>query len=86
MADETDAGMKAPATGLALESGRRIGGVYGSSLSCPTFFFGGVRSLNFPVKGALVSHASPGWSVRCCVFPCVDVDAEVLEVSFQGVF
>ena len=73
-------------TGLAPESGRRIGGVYGSSLSCPTFFFGGVGSFNFRVEGALVNHASPGWSVRCCVFPCGDVDVEVLEVSFQGVF
>ena len=39
IADETDAGMEAPAP----ESVRRIGGVFGSSLSCPTFFFGGVR-------------------------------------------
>ena len=86
VADETDAGMEAPATGLAPESGRRIGGVYGSNLSCPTFFFGGVGSLNFRVEGALGNHASPAWSVRCCIFPCGDVDVEVLEVSFQGVF
>ena len=86
VADETDAGMEAPATGLAPESGRRIDGVFGSSLSCPAFFFGGVGSLNFRVEGALVNHASPGWSVRCCVFPCGDVDVKVLEVSFQGVF
>ena len=33
-----------------------------------------------------MSHASPGWSVRCCVFPGGDINAEVLEVSFQGVF
>ena len=39
MAYETDAGMEAPAKGLAPESVRRIGGVFGSSLSCPTFFF-----------------------------------------------
>ena len=32
MADETGAGMETPATGLALESGRRIDGVFGSSL------------------------------------------------------
>ena len=51
-----------------------------------TFFFGGVGSLNFRVEGALVNHASPDWSVRCYVFPCGDVDVEVLEVSFQGVF
>ena len=86
VADETDAGMAAPATGLAPESGRRIGGVYGSSLSCPTFFFGGIGSLTFRVEGALVNHASPDWYVRCCIFPCGDVDVEVLEVSFQGVF
>ena len=36
MADETDAGMETPAP----ESVRRIGGVFGSGLSCPTFFFG----------------------------------------------
>ena len=46
-ADETDAGMEAPATGLTPESARRIGGVFGSSLSYPTFFFGGVESLSF---------------------------------------
>ena len=34
MADETDAGMEAAATGLALDSVGRIGGVFGSSLSC----------------------------------------------------
>ena len=33
-----------------------------------------------------MNHASPDWSVRCYVFPCGDVDVEVLEVSFQGVF
>ena len=60
MADEIDAGMEAHAP----ESVRRIGGVFGSSLSCPTFFFGGVGSFSFRVKGALVvNHASPGWSV-----------------------
>ena len=36
VADETDADMEAPATGLAPESGWRIDGVFGSSLSCPT--------------------------------------------------
>jgi len=35
---------------------------------------------------APVNHVSPGWSVKCDVFPCGDVDVEVLEVSFQGVF
>ena len=50
------------------------------------FSFGGVGSLNFRVEGALVNHASPGWSVRCCIFPRGDVDVKVLEVSFQGVF
>ena len=69
MADETDAGMETPATSLAPESVGRIGGVFGSSLSCPTFSFGGVGPLSFRVKGALVDHASPGCSVRCCVFP-----------------
>ena len=69
MAAETDAGMEAPAKGLTPECGRRIDGVFGSSLSCPTFFFSGVGALNFRVEGALVNHASPGWSVRCCVFP-----------------
>lgn len=78
MADETDAGMEAPATGVAPESGRRNDGVFGSSLSCPTYFFGGVGSLNFRVEGAAVNHVSPGWSVRCGVFPCGDVDVEVL--------
>ena len=86
MAYETDAGMEAPAKGLAPESVRRIGGVFGSSLSCPTFFFGGVGPLSFRVKGPLVDHASPGWSARCCVFPGGDVNVEVLEVSFQIVF
>ena len=86
MADETNAGMEANATGPAPESVRRIGGVFGSSLSCPTFFFGGTGSLSFRVEGALVNHASPVWSVRCCVFPGGDVNVEVLEVSFQGVF
>ena len=90
MAVETDAGMEAPATCLAPESVsgsvRRIGGVFGSGLSCPAFFFGGVGSLSFRLEGALVSHASPGWSVRCCVFPGGDINVEVLEVSFQGVF
>ena len=62
MADETDVCMEAPATGLAPESVRRIGRVFGSSLSCPTFFFGGIGSLSFRVEGALVNHASPGWS------------------------
>ena len=33
-----------------------------------------------------MSHVSPGWFVRCCIFPCGDVDVKVLEVSFQGVF
>ena len=86
MADETDAGMEAPAKGLTPECGRRIDGVFGSSLSCPTFFFSGVGSLNFRVEGTPVNHASPGSSVRCCVFPCGDVHVKVLEVSFQGVF
>ena len=86
MADETDAGMEAPAMGLAQESVRRIGGVFGSSLSCLTCSFGGVGLLGFQVEGALANHASPGWSVRCCVFPGGDIDVEVLEVSFQGVF
>ena len=81
MADETDVCMEAPATGLAPESVGRIGVVFGSSLSCPTFFFGGVGPLSFRVKGALVDHAFPGWSVRCCVFPGGDVNVEVLEVS-----
>ena len=85
MANETDAGMEAPATCLTLESGRRIDGAFGSSLSCPALFFGGVGSLNFRVDGALVNHVSPDWSVRCCVFPSGDVDLKVLEVSFQGV-
>ena len=68
MADETDAGMEAPAP----ESVRRIGGVFGSSLSCPTFFFGGVGSLSFRVEGALVvNHASPGWSVLS--LPCFEL-------------
>ena len=71
---------------VAPESWRRNDGVFGSSLSCPTYFFGGVGSLNFRVEGAPVNHVSPGWSVRCDVFPCGDVDVEVLEVSFQGVF
>ena len=59
---------------------------FGFSLSCPTFFFSGVGSLNFRVEGTPVNHASPGSSVRCCVFPCGDVHVKVLEVSFQGVF
>ena len=67
MADETDAGMEAPATGLAPESVGRIGVVYGSRLSCPTFYFGGVGPLGFRVKGTLVDHASPGWSVWSAV-------------------
>ena len=58
MADETDAGMEAPATGLAPESVGCIGGVFGSRLSCPTFYFGGVGLLGFRVKGALVSDAA----------------------------
>ena len=62
MAAETDAGMKAPATGLAPASVRCIGGVFGSSLSCPSFFFGGIGLLSFRVKGTLVNHASPCWS------------------------
>ena len=78
--------MEALAICLAPESGRRIGGVFGSSLSCPAFFFSCVGSFNFRVEGALVNHVSPGWSVRCCVFPSGDVDVKVLEVSFQGVF
>ena len=78
--------MEAPATGLAAESGRQIDGVFGLSLSCPAFFFASIGSLNFRVEGALVSHASPGWFVRCCIFPCGDVNVKVLEVSFQGVF
>ena len=84
--DETDASMEAPAT----ESGRRIDGVYGSSLSCPAFFFGSVGSLNFRVEGALVNHASPGWSVRCCVFPWDDVNmswpanVKMVELSIQA--
>ena len=86
MADEADAGMEAPATGLAPESVGLFSGVFGWSLSCPTFFFGGVGPLSFRVKGALVDHASPDWSVRCCVFPGGDVNVEVLEISIQGVF
>ena len=86
MADETDAGMEALATCLAPESGRRIDGLFGSSLSGPAFFVSGVGSFNFQMEGALVNHISPGWSVRCCVFPSDDVDVKVLEVSFQGVF
>ena len=70
VADETDASMEAPAPALAPEGGRRIDGVFGSSLSCPAFFFGDVGSLNFRVEGALVNHALPGLSVRYCVFPC----------------
>ena len=42
VADETDAGMEAPATGLAPKSGRRIDGVFGLSLSCPVVFFGSI--------------------------------------------
>ena len=80
----THAGMEAPAT--FLESGRGIDGVFGSSLCCPAFFFGGVGSLNFRVEGALVNHAQPGLSVSCCVFPSGDVDIKFLEVSFLGVF
>ena len=86
MADETDAGMEAPATGLAPESVGCIGVVYGSRLSCPTFCFGGVGPLGFRMKGALGDLDSPGWSVRCCVFPGGDINVEILEVSFQGVF
>ena len=68
MADETDAGMEASAP----ESVRRIGGVFGSSLSFPTFFFGGVGSLSFRVEGALVvNHASPCWSVLS--LPCFEL-------------
>ena len=54
MADETDPGMEAPATGLAPESVGRIGVVYGSRLSCTSFYFGGVGPLGFRVKGALM--------------------------------
>ena len=86
MADETDPGMEAPATGLAPESVGRIGVVYGSRLSCTSFYFGGVGPLGFRVKGALMDHDSPGWSVRCCVFPGGDINVEILEVGFQGVF
>ena len=86
MADETDAGIEALATCLAPESGRRIDGVFGWSLSCPAFSLSGIGSFNFRVEGALVNHISPGWSVRCCLFPSGDVDVKVLEVSFQGVF
>ena len=60
MADEADAGMEAPATGLAPESGRRIDGVFSSSLSCPPLFFDSVGSLNFRMEGALENHALPG--------------------------
>ena len=68
MADETNAGMEAPAP----ESVRRIDGVFGSSLSCPMFFFGGVGSFSFQVEGALVvSHASPDWSVLS--LPCFEL-------------
>ena len=35
----------------------------------PYVFFSVVGSLIFRVEGALVNHASPGCSVRCCVFP-----------------
>ena len=62
MADETDAGMEAPVMGLAQESVRRIGGGFGSSLSCLTFSFGGVGLLGFQVEGALANHASRGLS------------------------
>ena len=71
---------------VAPESGRRNDGVFGSTLSCPTYFFSGVGLLNFRVEGAPVNHVSPGWSVRCDVFACGDVEVGVLEVSFQGVF
>ena len=68
LADETDASIGAPAP----ESVRHIGGVFGSSLSCPTFFFGGVGSLSFRVKGVyVVNHASPGWSVLS--LPCFEL-------------
>ena len=49
-------------------------------------FFGGVGSFNLRVEGDLVNHVSPGWCVRCCVFPSGDVDLKFLEGSFQGVF
>ena len=71
MADETDAGMKAPATGLATEIGRRIDGVFGSCLSCPAFFFGGNGSFSFRVEGALVNHASPGFLSDAAFSPVV---------------
>ena len=68
MADETDAGMEAPAP----ESVRRIGGVFGSSLSCPTFFFGDVGSLSFRIESSLIVYnASPVWSVLS--LPCFEL-------------
>ena len=81
MADKTDAGMEAPATYLAPEGERCIDGVFGSSLSFPPFFFGSVGSFNSRVEDALVNHVSPGWSLRCCVFPSGDVNVKVFEVS-----
>ena len=74
MADETNAAWKP----LSQVWHQRVGGVL-MEFSARAFlalrnFFGGTGSLNFQVEGALVNHALPGWSVRCCVFPCGDVD------------
>ncbi len=38
------------------------------------------------VYGTFMNQVSPSWSVRCCGFPCCYIDAEVLQVGFEGVF
>ena len=44
-------------------------------------FFGGLGSFNFRVEGALVNHVSPGWCVRCWVFPSGDVDLKDVRAN-----
>ena len=48
--------------------------------------FGCVGTFILCMGGTFMNQVSPSWSVRCCSFPCCNVDVEVLHVDFEGVF
>ena len=85
-ADKANTGVEAPPTGLTPLGRGRAGCVFSSFLSRPAFLLGGVHSLSFWVLGSLVDQASPGWFVGRHTLPCYDVNVEVFQVDFEGVF
>ncbi len=67
-------------------SGRGACWLNSASFACSAFVFGCVGTFVRCVDGTFMNQVSPSWSVRCCGFPCCNVDVEVLQVGFEGVF